>query len=268
VLAGALLLLLMSADARRWTQHVHDAVAAVLFGLTGPFSVVLTPLFVARAWHRRTRTAWTLAVLVVACGVVQAEMIRRHPFPMPGDTISPVAALAVPGMRIVGSLLAGSLVPADYPRVIEHILGASTLIGVALLAARRGFGRPERTWLALAFAGLLASSLYRCRYVWPDLCHAGFGSRYFYPLQLAAIWLIIAAANDSRRWIARIATVIAVWMFAINVPRLREPAFDDKHWADYAPKIRAGEAVVVPINPSDWTISFPARPKPVIAPPH
>jgi hypothetical protein len=47
-------------------------------------------------------------------------------------------------------------------------------------------------------------------------------------------------------------------MLAVNLPRLREPALPDNHWELYAAKIRAGEEVIVPINPG-WTISFPAR---------
>jgi hypothetical protein len=51
-------------------------------------------------------------------------------------------------------------------------------------------------------------------------------------------------------------------MLVANVPRLREPGLQDFRWGDYAPKIRAGEAVEIPINPGGvepWIVRLPAR---------
>ena len=47
ITAAGLVLVLISRDARRWWGHAHDAAATVLFGLTGPYSIVFAPLF---AW--------------------------------------------------------------------------------------------------------------------------------------------------------------------------------------------------------------------------
>jgi hypothetical protein len=76
---------------------------------------------------------------------------------------------------------------------------------------------------------------------------------------LIAWWLLLAAAADDRRWLARTATVAALWSIAINVPRLREPPLADLGWSVFAAKIRAGEEVSVPINPSPWRMQLPAR---------
>jgi hypothetical protein len=48
-------------------------------------------------------------------------------------------------------------------------------------------------------------------------------------------------------------------MLITNIPRLSYEALTDLHWNDYAARMRAGEAVVVPINPTGWTIPLPAR---------
>jgi hypothetical protein len=262
VLAGGLLLLLISADAHNSRQHLHDAIAAVLFGLTGPFSIMLAPLFAWRAWMRRTAPSVMLAAIVIACGTVQLTEVLRDTTVNPSGTVAPDAILAVPGMRITASLLAGTFVPLDYPRLIENALGLLALAAVALLAFRGESLRAERRWLAAAFALLLAGSLYRVRFALPDLCHSGFGSRYFFPLQLIVLWLVLTATIDARRWVARSAWLVAVWALAINLPRLREHPLADFHWADYAAKIRAGEAVEAPINPGPpWIIPFPAAKK-------
>ena len=262
-IAGALVLLLISTDATRWSHAVHDGLAAVLFGLTGPFSILLCGLFVLRAWTRRTRASLALAALVTTCAAIQVWTIWRNPHGMDPhgmavDRIAYEALVGVPGMRITASLLTGWLVPADYPRAVETVLGVFALAGLAALGARRGPHRAERIWMALAATALLAGSLYRCRYVLVPLCNATFGSRYFYPIVMIVLWLLLAATNDPRRWLARTATAILLWSLLINLPRLRENAFPNLHWSHYAQQISDGLAVDVPVNPEPWIMSLPA----------
>lgn len=259
VLAGGLVLLVISADAHRWWQHAHDTLAAVLISLTGPFSILVAPLFVWRACHRRTSTSLVLAGLVLVGAATQAWTIWKNP---PGKSDAPIASealLAVPGMRIAGSLLVGHRVPPDYPLPVETALGLLTLATVAALALHRGPSRLERLWLALAFFAVLAAALIRCRFVLLDLCHATFGSRYFFLPQLIVLWLLATLLHSPLRWISRSAAVLLLWMLAINLPRLRENGLADLHWSAQAAKLRAGEAATISINPAPWSFNVPAH---------
>jgi hypothetical protein len=56
-----------------------------------------------------------------------------------------------------------------------------------------------------------------------------------------------------------VAAILLLVAFLANLPRLREPAYADLHWELYVPRIRAGEAVTVPINPQGWVTNLPAR---------
>lgn len=271
IVAAGLLVVLISRDARRWWQHAHDAVAVLVLGLTGPYSVFFAPLFLWRALQRRTRASLVLAVLALVCASIQGSLIALHQTgrlddggvaAMGAGEVVHAKLLAVPGMRIAGSLVAGSRVPPDYPLPVEIALGIGVLASVALLALRKGPARTERIWLALAFLLLLASSFYRCRFVLPDLCHAVYGARYFYLPQLIVLWLLIDLAVERRGWLSRGVAVLLFWMLIVNVPRLREPGLQDFRWSDYAPKIRSGEAVEIPINPGGvepWIVKLPAR---------
>jgi hypothetical protein len=271
VTAAGIVLVLISRDARRWWQTAHDAAAVSLLGLTGPYSVLFAPLFVWRTLQRRTRASFVLAVLVTGCALTQGLLIGLHlerrlgdagPVAMGYGDFAPQKLLAVPGMRIAGSLLAGSRVPPDYPLLIETALGIGVLVAVGLLALRKGCARTERVWLAMAFLLVLAGTLYRCRLVLYDLCHAVYGARYFYFPQLIVLWLLLALAVDRRRWLSRGAAVLLFWILAVNIRRLREPGLPDMHWADYAARIRAGEAVEIPTNPGGvepWIVRLPAR---------
>lgn len=260
-LAGGAVLLLISADPTNGRQRIHDALAAVVLGLTGPFVLMLSGLFLWRAWSRRTRASLALATLTTACAVVQAWVIWRSSLGTPGGSIAYSGLLAVPGMRITGSLLTGFLAPNDWPIALEMALGLVTLAGLAVLAWRGGPQLHERSWMALAALAFLGASLWRCRFVLPSLADPVFGARYFYPIVMIVVWLLLWAATDARRWAARAATIVALWALLINVPRLREPAFPDLLWEAYAARIRAGEAVDVPVNPEPWVMRLPARPR-------
>ncbi len=271
VTAAGLLLVLISREPLRWWQKAHDAAALLLFGLTGPYSVLFAPLFVWRAWRRRTRASLVLAVLAIGCALTQGILIGLQqmgkltdegPVAMGYGEFEPRKLLAVPGMRIAGSLLAGSRVPLDYPVPVEIALGIGALVAVGYLALRKGPARIERGWMGIAFLLVLASALYRCRLVLPDLCHAVYGARYFYLPQLIVLWLLLALAVEGRRWLSLGVSALLLWMLAINVPRLREPGLPDMRWADYAARIRAGEAVEIPTNPGGvepWIVRLPAR---------
>ena len=152
--------------------------------------------------------------------------------------------------------------PADYPLPVVWALGIGVIGVVGYLALRRGAARTERVWLGIAFLLVLAAGLYRCRLVLPDMCHAVYGNRYFYFPQLTVLWLLVALAAEGRRWRSWGAAALLAWMFAVNLPRLREPGLPDMRWGDYAARIRAGEAVEIPTNPGGmepWIVKLPAR---------
>lgn len=258
-LAGGAVLLLISADPTNNRQRAHDAIAAVVLGLTGPFVLMLAGLFLWRAWSRRTRASLALATITSLCAVVQAWVIWRSSVGTSEGSIAYSGLLAVPGMRITGSLLTGFLAPNDWPIAVEMALGLVALAGLAVLAWRAGPQVHERWWMALAAVAFLGASLWRCRFVLPSLADPVFGARYFYPIVMIVIWLLLWAATDARRWAARAATIVALWALLINLPRLREPAFPDLMWEAYVPRIRAGEAVEVPVNPQPWIMRLPAR---------
>lgn len=258
VLAAGLLLLLVSSDATRPRQHVHDIGAAVMLGLTGPFSVLFAPLFVWRALHRRSRASATLAALMLGCAVVQAWYIWQGPPSEPPDRVALEHALAVPGMRIGASLFAGNWV-RNEPLLVETALGVLTLVAAAYLGLRRGPARMERSWLACALGLLLVASLFRVRNYLPGLCQADFCPRYFFAPQLVFLWLLTALTGDSRRWVAGLAGGALLWCLAANLPRLRERPLVDQHWAAETAKLTPGQSTTIAINPTDWSVTLSGR---------
>lgn len=260
ILACSGVLLLLSRDPTRRGEWAHDAIAAIVIGLTGPFSILLAPFFGVRALLRRTRASVVLAGLIAACAVVQAISILTHPQPPPaGATLDASAMAAFPGLRVGGGLLLGAWLPAKMPSAAALALTGLLAATMLFLARRGGETLPVRAMLGLVFAALLASTFYRCWHSMPVLCEPWGASRYVFPLQLIVLWLLIAMTGERRPAVRWLCAGAAIWMIAVNLPRMRIAPVPDKRWADYASKLRAGEEVTIPINPEGWTFTFPAR---------
>jgi hypothetical protein len=262
VLAAGLLLLLLSRDPVGAGSWVHDLAAAALLGLTGPYSVLLAPLFAWRAWRRRTRASVALAAIIAACALAQLYFLRTEPQIVPPKDRQVAGELILPtvGHSIGASILLGRLEPRDPGLAAGTILGLATLAAVGYLAFRPGALREERAWLGVAFGALLFGALLRSRYSLGVYFQPLGNGRYVYLPQLIALWLLLLAAREKGRT-GRIAALLAVLALVVNLPRLREPAFPDLHWERYAPQIRAGQRVVVPVNPPGWVMPLPARPR-------
>jgi hypothetical protein len=69
--ALGLVWLLVARDPLNTRQYTTDPLVAAIIGLTGIFSIVLTPLFFWRAWRRKTRPSMFLASVVAITAGIQ-----------------------------------------------------------------------------------------------------------------------------------------------------------------------------------------------------
>ena len=264
VLAAGLVLLLVSRDPSGRAEWVHDCLSALFLGLTGPFSCILSLLFVWRAASRRSAPSAVLAAVVLACGFVQGYLIFTGPLDDPGVPGAPHLAMlrVIPavGRRIGASLLLGSLLPADLGVALGYAAGIATVGAVGYLALRDGAYRTERRMIAAALVLVLGASLFRTRWTLHEYFVAHSSSRYMFLPQLLSIWLLGTLACQKGR-AGRAALSVALWCLAVNAPRLRESAYPDMQWGRYTEQIRAGKGARIPINPPGWILTLPARPK-------
>jgi len=263
VIGAGLVLLLISRDPRGARQWAHDLAAAAAMGLTGPFCIILLPLFALRAWLRGTRASAAVAATVAGCALVQGYLVHTQP-PIdsgaPGSHVAFSLLLPAVGRRIGGSILMGSLVSAQTDLYFGAAVGAATLAAVAYLAFRPGGEREGRALLGLAFFALLAASLYRTRHTLDEFFQPLAHARFVFIPQLAAIWLLLSAVGQ-KGLAGRLAPWLCAWGLLVNIPRFREPAYVDLHWSSYEGRIRAGLPVKVPINPPGWYVPVPSRGK-------
>jgi hypothetical protein len=262
LLAVGLILILISRDPTKVWEWTHDLIACIAVGLTGPFCIFLLPLYIWRALCRKTSASFTLALIVAACAFIQLFFVHRELVGRPSVPISWDSNVqffgAMVGRRIGGSLMLGAFLPGKGSSDLWTALGAATLGLVSFLAFRPGNLRYERATMGFAFVVFVVAASVRTysnlNLYFTDHAH----SRYVFVPQLLTIFLLLAAAGKSDRW-AKFFAIFAVCCFITNIPRLREPEYVDMQWQLYAPKIREGEAVTVPINPPGWEIHIPAR---------
>ena len=147
VIGAGMVLLLISGDPKNGRQWAHDLVAALAMGLTGPFCIVLLPLFAWRAWTRRTKASLALAAVVAACALVQGYLVRTGPSIGSGAADSVMALrllLPAVGRRIGASILMGCLASPVTDQVLGTAAGIATLAGVGYLAFGPGRGQADK----------------------------------------------------------------------------------------------------------------------------
>lgn len=274
VTALGLLLLLMKTSVPpaspepRWRRGL-DALLIVLFGLTGPFSVLMAPLFALWVAARPSRDAlWRLALLA-GTAALQAAFILTAPAAS-GVTVASTGVFTPDAWALLGGvmgtrLFGGAFVPAGVaPMPGGLLLAASVTLWVLLpwLAGAR------RASVALVLCtGLLIglAGVFKARGELAAMAQVEYGPRYFFVAHVGVVWALLAAADSPRlpRLPRRavVALLLLAWVSTAASLRWQAPRLPDLHWPAQAQAI-GREAVSIPIHPQPWRLELPARPAP------
>ncbi|MBC7368681.1 MAG: hypothetical protein H7343_18045 [Undibacterium sp.] len=260
ITALGLVLTLLKRDPADATEWGVDVAVLVVAGLTGPFSVLVLPLFLVRAWLRGTGASWTAAGIVALPAVVQAWYLCHAPaLPHPGAWHA-VDLLGVLAVRLPMTLVMGETWPVKIAYAGTTALGVAIAMALVFLSVRRGPCRAARWWLLAALAVLLLAGIKRGR---PDtwaFYDTFNGDRYFYAPKVMVLWLVVVVIAELRaRWQRAVGAGLLALAFVANLPAFRIKPLPDLHWASHSDRIQAGERVEVPINPG-WKVVYPGRP--------
>ena len=196
-------------------------------------------------YRRSSRASLALALIIVACAAAHLYFFRTEP-ERPGFARR-IAMSRPPSSCPRSATASGPRSPSasSSPGIRASPPGLSLAWppwpAWPSLPSGRGRGARRRALLGVAFGGLLFGALLRTRYSLGEYFEPLGNGRYVYLPQLIALWLLLLAAADRGRT-GRVAAVLLVLALAVNIPRLREPAYADLHWERYAPLIRAGRA--------------------------
>jgi hypothetical protein len=238
---------------------VIDSVFVLLASLTGPFSILLAPLFWLRALERRDRFSNWLAALITMAAMVQVSIVLgaggRHPDPFP--------LLDVLAYRVVDTLLLGSLwtllltrlgVP-DLVAAVGTTILAAALIVVTLTSVLNRAGLK----LLIATSAIFAAGLIVLQGGYHDLLESPYiEARYFLIPGAFVISVVIVGAMSGRGRPRIVAAFLGLIMTLAIVGDFRLPAHPSLDWATTSACIGSPTPCSIPVDPVvRWTIHWP-----------
>lgn len=253
-----------------------DLLLTAVVGLTGPFSIILLPVFAWRAWHdlrrsdspssalsSRLLTLSAPLLVLAACAAVQTYFLLHHASasPSPSDPFRPLQLFSVLGSRLLVWSFFGPAAVAPLPHLVRAAIAVTFLTALAVWSLRPHPLRAQRLSLLLSFVFISVACLYRMR---PDTWERDDlfnGDRYFYLPRLLLFWLLTLEFDTPRRVIAWTARTLVLAGFVVHLPMFLSPAPPNYHWAEHCDPIRRGVPADIKTLPEDWFIQYPGRPK-------
>jgi hypothetical protein len=259
-LALVLIMVALSDDPGTRPQRWLDWTAILICGLTGPFIVFLLPLFVVRAWLRRSWDSIALAAFSTLIASIQIYFLIAARSDFIRNQSPDVKFLSADmGARIFGTYLRGY----GLGQVSSHwgwiVVGAAFLGVAGWSVFRRGAFEFERRMLAGAFLCMaLAVGLKFVRNPVP-ISVAIDGDRYFFLPHVLLGWLLVLAFASLQRWPRWIPVGLAAIALAANARYLHQPPMKDYAWKDRVQPIREGKGYSIPINPAGFVMTSNGR---------
>lgn len=179
-----------------------ERVILMIVSLTGPFSIVMAPIFIARALRNRSRDLRWSAVIVSGAAAVQLMFIliahRSQQWPYAPADLAGILNARMIAEPILGPGLYSRLTSLQLPLPIE-LLGSVALIAIVLAAVSRLPRRPvlaaAYTGGAIAVLGMMSNQVQASAMLGPWE-----GERYFVPWSMLMAAVLICAAVTGTRW--------------------------------------------------------------------
>jgi hypothetical protein len=237
----------------RWVWP--DRAAVAIAGLTGPFSILFSPLYL---WRRRQLgvTAW----IVVACAAIQLAYVvtaRRTPA---GDS-SPLDAIAILATRLFVEPLIGYRITWMLSGAgLTLVAGAVFVAVIVALVLVAGSVIPRTAAIVLGYAAIVVAvaGVVRSADSSASLLAGWGGGRYFMFGTAAIIAVVIASIAAGRPAQRRAGIVLAMFLSIGVIWDFRIPAPPTLGWAENSACMGGPVACVVPVVPGgDWDIRWP-----------
>jgi hypothetical protein len=245
----------LKGDPRTVSDWCVDLGFLVVGGLTGPMMLFALPLLLARVWQRRTKASILVLLIGTAITAIQASFVLGLA-PESTEPFDVVGLGANVAFHLFGSVFLGVWATPALPKIAAMVVAALVAALVGLVVVTSGRHRPALlSMLAFSVLVLAAASVLKRLDAWDygDLRH---GDRYFYVSKMILVWILaIGSVAATHRWV-RYGTIAAlVLALACNAARFRFVPHPDFGWYAACPRIRAGDAVVVTIDPG-WKFYY------------
>lgn len=275
-LIGCMLLLSGPSDARIW--RICDTTVLVATTLAGPLGILLNPIAAGLRWVRKDGGHDRHIAALIPGSLLQATFIllsNSRPSPPNGATFPRL--IGIVGGQIFASMALGMktvliwYLSGDHHSLFRMEL-AATILGAGIVAYALVYG-PREIRFSLLFAGLvLAVALWNPLVIpgsplpqWEILQFPGLGNRYYFYPMLAVlaclVWML--RSNSPGKQVAHAAAFAALTLMLFGVYKdWSYPRFKDFHFKEFSAEFQkapAGTKVVIPLNPTGWSMELVKR---------
>jgi hypothetical protein len=232
----AALLLVADAEPGKFMK-INNVLFSAVAALTGPFSIVFSPVAFARYARRRDVSS----LVVLAGAVIQFLALTKNYPPRTPPTDGTFLHLV------------DIMIQRGMPATSLSVLAAGAIIAIALFVPEDRRFRLGLIWAAFA---ILAATAFKFRHDPHVFDYAHWSPRYFYPFQVCIWWCAI-----SLLFVERARAAGAMWLtysIAAYPPGYFERGpLKDVNWSE-AVRDLGDRPLSIPINPDGWKVEIPA----------
>jgi hypothetical protein len=251
------LILLYSEPPVKSYQYFLDYLIIILCGLTGPFILLLLPLFFIKCFIQKSHYNYGILLTAFLCALIQGWcFLKTGNGENMGTSGNINAWINLVGFRFFWQLFFGN----RFSYLISPKILAIFAVMTPALLLWYANSKEHRYFIgSFLFFGLsVALSLfYRVRSCPEIIAYDSMNAeRYFYIPYVMTIWSLIICL-DSPKLFKRIA-ISGLLLLILNASsnQFRTIPFVDYKWKEYSEKIKTGEPVRIPINPPGWFIDL------------
>lgn len=245
-------------------QRIVDGLLILMAGLTGPFVVLIVPIFAWRWLRHRTWPALETLALASTAALVQGWSFLRNPVLIAPDAgHSGQAWIDLLGWKVTGHLLIGHQAPYAWSSGWLAAGGALLLLYLLWRLVQFPPGRHIGLPLLLFGVGVFALSCFKFRQAANLLVPPIAGGRYLFIPFVIIVWCLLLVAIFDRRWFKVPALIcLALILRSSLISGFTSPPMRNFRWPMHAERIGVEDAPVIPINPPGWKMRFQNRPEP------
>jgi hypothetical protein len=266
-LVACLLVLAGTPPSRAWCWF--DTAVFVLFGLTGPYCILLLPVAWVMLFLRREPARWRPVFIFSAASAVQLSALLFTDAAARGRSWPLGASLGQLSRIVAGHIYLGTLIGHNVFAVrLEPTTHAwITLAGAALLIWWFCKSQLEMRLFAVFTLFVFAASLYSPGTgpppfgwtAWQMLAAVGVGMRYWFLPTLVCTWMLVSfLAGPKRTQLTELIGFVLLFCMLFGFMRdWRDRAYADPHLPYYSAQLKAaepGEIIVIPENPPGWDL--------------
>jgi hypothetical protein len=225
-------------------------------GLSGPFAILMTPLYAMRLWVKRDRESWQLLIVIASAGIIQLAVLAMSGRHGAAPTMDPLTVVRILGIHLNGMVLGErwmGVLNAASPTPWLGVLGSA---GFAVLVALvlRGEQRVAVVGLGGSAILIVASALLLGTDDASLLLDPLSATRYF--MVPAVILLAFTLRGIARH--DRAAMILGCFVVIGVAGDFRLPTYPDLGWPSASWCIGGPAPCVVPIYPGgQWDIEWP-----------